>query len=338
MSNQNRPSNINISDKVLIGLEKHAYSNLEAEVGGMLFGKVSENGAAEIVGSIPALTAAAEQISLTFTHDVWADILAKGEKQFPGEKIVGWYHTHPSFGLFLSEYDEFIQRNFFSSAGQLALVIDPIAGEMGWFAKTTDDKIELIHKEQTKVGPRSPIKQLSPLQSDWKGRIFTHAAVAVAAAGLTWGLTIALSGPNLESSHQALFENYSSLTFYLQQPNFLYVAEEGDTYKSISKLFYGDASGAENIRLDNGDLDLVAGSLVFVRGPVRFQVSDPSYLPTPATPSPSPTPSSTPADSPKPSESPAVSESPSPSPTPSSTLTPGPITSPSPSASEGSTP
>ena len=99
MENNSRPSNIDISEKVMIGIEKHAYSNLEAEVGGMLFGRIDEQGVAHIIGSIPALTAAAEQISLTFTHDVWADILSKGEKQYPGEKIVGWYHTHPSFGL-----------------------------------------------------------------------------------------------------------------------------------------------------------------------------------------------------------------------------------------------
>ena len=109
-----RPNNIDISDTVLMGLEKHAYSNLRAEVGGMLFGNVDDFGKAVINGSIPALTAAADQISLTFTHDVWADILSKGEVQFPGQAIVGWYHTHPSFGLFMSEYDVFIQRNFFS--------------------------------------------------------------------------------------------------------------------------------------------------------------------------------------------------------------------------------
>ena len=102
-----RPSNISIADKVLIDVEKHAYSNLEAEVGGMLFGRIDDEGNTRVIGSIPALTAAAEQISLTFSHDVWADILSKGQKQYPGEVIVGWYHTHPSFGLFLSDYDEF---------------------------------------------------------------------------------------------------------------------------------------------------------------------------------------------------------------------------------------
>jgi hypothetical protein len=41
---------------------------------------------------------------------------------------VGWYHTHPGFGVEFSEMDLFIQRNFFSGPTQIALVTDPLSG------------------------------------------------------------------------------------------------------------------------------------------------------------------------------------------------------------------
>ncbi len=34
----------------------------------------------------------------------------------PNIDIVGWYHTHPSFGIFLSHHDLFIHQNFFCPA------------------------------------------------------------------------------------------------------------------------------------------------------------------------------------------------------------------------------
>ena len=38
------------------------------------------------------------------------------EANFPTESLVGWQHTHPGFGIFLSGYDLFIHRNFFAAA------------------------------------------------------------------------------------------------------------------------------------------------------------------------------------------------------------------------------
>jgi len=46
---------------------------------------------------------------------------------------VGWYHSHPGFGVFLSEHDMFIQENFFSSPQQVAWVFDPHTDEEGCF-------------------------------------------------------------------------------------------------------------------------------------------------------------------------------------------------------------
>ena len=55
------------------------------------------------------------------------------ERDFPDEQIVGWYHSHPGFGIFLSGHDLFIHENFFSGPSQIAYVVDPHAGTEGVF-------------------------------------------------------------------------------------------------------------------------------------------------------------------------------------------------------------
>jgi hypothetical protein len=46
---------------------------------------------------------------------------------------VGWYHTHPDYGIFLSGQDLFIHRNFFDQPLQVAYVVDPIRQTRGFF-------------------------------------------------------------------------------------------------------------------------------------------------------------------------------------------------------------
>jgi hypothetical protein len=55
------------------------------------------------------------------------------DAQYPDDRIVGWYHSHPGFGVFLSEHDIFIHRNFFSDPNQVAWVFDPHSDEEGCF-------------------------------------------------------------------------------------------------------------------------------------------------------------------------------------------------------------
>ncbi|MEE0265826.1 MAG: hypothetical protein UD936_09395, partial [Acutalibacteraceae bacterium] len=42
-------------------------------------------------------------------------------------------HTHPDFGIFLSEYDKFIHENFFTEDYQIAYVVDPIQKIEGFY-------------------------------------------------------------------------------------------------------------------------------------------------------------------------------------------------------------
>ncbi|MFX1340057.1 MAG: Mov34/MPN/PAD-1 family protein [Promethearchaeota archaeon] len=48
-------------------------------------------------------------------------------------RIVGWWHSHPGFGPFLSSTDIHTQEFFFPESYQVALVVDPIKNELEFF-------------------------------------------------------------------------------------------------------------------------------------------------------------------------------------------------------------
>ncbi len=114
-------------------LVAHAKSSLKAEVCGVLAGRVCEDDEGifvDIEAVIPGTAASEGSVQVTFTQETWNAIHASLERDHPKLKIVGWYHTHPGFGVEFSEMDLFIQRNFFAGPAHLALVTDPLSGDV----------------------------------------------------------------------------------------------------------------------------------------------------------------------------------------------------------------
>ncbi len=115
----------------------HAVEDTTVEICGVLVGTWERDvGGAfvRITDAIRGEQARNKFAEVTFTHDTWARINAEMDKRFADRAIVGWYHTHPDFGVFLSDRDRFIHEHFFSGAGQIALVIDPVRKTVGAFA------------------------------------------------------------------------------------------------------------------------------------------------------------------------------------------------------------
>jgi proteasome lid subunit RPN8/RPN11 len=50
-----------------------------------------------------------------------------------GERVVGWFHSHPDIGAFFSGTDRRTQAAFFAQAFSVGWVIDPVRGEEAWF-------------------------------------------------------------------------------------------------------------------------------------------------------------------------------------------------------------
>ena len=121
-----------IDNEVTRCIRKHARSHMKTEVCGVLIGE-TRDGVVEVCASIEALNAAQAGTHVTFTQDAWETIYKVKDESYPNQRIVGWYHSHPGFGVFLSEHDAFIHRNFFSSPDQVAWVYDPHSDEEGCF-------------------------------------------------------------------------------------------------------------------------------------------------------------------------------------------------------------
>jgi proteasome lid subunit RPN8/RPN11 len=127
-----RQPRVTIEGEVLRQIRQHARSNGKTEVCGVLIGGET-GGGVSITARIPGLNAAQAGTYVTFTQDTWEHIYKIKDKDYPDERIVGWYHSHPGFGVFLSDHDTFIHKNFFSSALQVAWVYDPHSDEEGCF-------------------------------------------------------------------------------------------------------------------------------------------------------------------------------------------------------------
>jgi hypothetical protein len=98
----------------------------------VLIGSEDRNNLA-IEACIAGANAAQAGTHVTFTQDTWEHIYKTKDAQYPEHRIVGWYHSHPGFGVFLSDHDTFIHKNFFSSPLQVAWVYDPLSDEEGCF-------------------------------------------------------------------------------------------------------------------------------------------------------------------------------------------------------------
>ena len=122
---------------VLADMEDHALSDTSVELGGVLLGQTCTDEAGRpfivVTDSLRAQHYESTKGSFTFTHDTWSAITRERDA-FPADlAMVGWYHTHPGFGVFLSGMDLFIQDNFFNLPWQAAWVYDPIAKIDGMF-------------------------------------------------------------------------------------------------------------------------------------------------------------------------------------------------------------
>ena len=114
---------IAISDDAYQLIRDHAIKNKEVEICGVLIGdtyKDPDGPYLYISAAIRGEYADNQSGQVMFTHDTWTHIHSVKDELFSDQLVVGWYHTHPKFGIFLSEQEVFIQRNFFSQPWQVA--------------------------------------------------------------------------------------------------------------------------------------------------------------------------------------------------------------------------
>lgn len=125
-----------VRQSVLNEIHRHGQSRTDVEVCGVLVGngyQDTDGAFVYVEASIRGEHAGNQLAQVTFTSETWCHIQEVMDREHAGRRIVGWYHTHPGFGIFLSPMDLFIHENFFGDPEQLALVYDPLGGDEGVF-------------------------------------------------------------------------------------------------------------------------------------------------------------------------------------------------------------
>ena len=93
-----------------------------------------------LAAALPVEDAEASIAQVKMRAASWPSIW-RGLLQNPGQEMIGWYHSHPGYGIFLSATDRITQNAYFAAPWQIAVVMDPVRGELGAFAGDNPDPL-----------------------------------------------------------------------------------------------------------------------------------------------------------------------------------------------------
>ncbi len=175
---------------VLNEIYTHGRSAPDIEVCGVLVGNVYQDAMGPFVfveACIRGNFSTGKAAQVTFTGKTWTHIQEVMDQSYPDMRILGWYHTHPGHGIFLSDMDLFIHKHFFNLPWHVAFVFDPQNQEEGLFAwRSANMAIEsfVVQKDMPPIGQkvarRVPEPYSPPVQYATDGG---NGAAAPAASG-----------------------------------------------------------------------------------------------------------------------------------------------------------
>lgn len=135
-SETENPHNLYIREDIILNIKKHCRRSPRIEVAGYLLGEIYKTGdvgaIVKIVDHYPLQSTQESAYHFKFEPDEYKRALQYIQEELQGRFIVGWYHSHPSYGVSLSKQDIFVHRNFFDDLS-VALVIDPLRNEVGYY-------------------------------------------------------------------------------------------------------------------------------------------------------------------------------------------------------------
>jgi proteasome lid subunit RPN8/RPN11 len=118
-------------------VRNHALSKVKegVEVMGFLLGEVFSHQGREytVVRDVATTDLEATSVSVRFDPEGFESLFASLECTRFRYVLVGWYHSHPGHGCFLSSTDIATQKGMFDRPYHTALVVDPMRREMDAF-------------------------------------------------------------------------------------------------------------------------------------------------------------------------------------------------------------
>ncbi len=132
---EGRPD-LRIDVEVHRDIEAFAAENRNKECAGLLLGSVEFEGKTRIIhitAAAMAEDAVGTRASVNISLAAWESILRVRDLDYPELRVLGWFHTHAGWGVFMSDSDVFIHRHFFGHRNMVAYVLDPTTGRDGFF-------------------------------------------------------------------------------------------------------------------------------------------------------------------------------------------------------------
>jgi 26S proteasome regulatory subunit N11 len=153
-----------ISSLALLKMLKHGRAGVPMEVMGLMLGEFVDDYTVKCV-DVFAMPQSGTSVSVEAVDPIFQTKMLDMLKQTGrGEMVVGWYHSHPGFGCWLSGVDMNTQQSFESlNKRAVAVVVDPIQSVKG---KVVIDAFRLIDTQMvmlTGVEPRQTTSNVGHL-------------------------------------------------------------------------------------------------------------------------------------------------------------------------------
>lgn len=131
-----------ISSLALLKMLKHGRAGVPMEVMGLMLGEFVDDYTVNVV-DVFAMPQSGTGVSVEAVDDVFQAKMMDMLKQTGRDQmVVGWYHSHPGFGCWLSSVDVNTQKSFEQlNSRAVAVVVDPIQSVKG---KVVIDAFRLI--------------------------------------------------------------------------------------------------------------------------------------------------------------------------------------------------
>jgi len=147
---------IHISSLALLKMLKHGRAGVPMEVMGLMLGEFVDEYTVQVI-DVFAMPQSGTSVSVESVDHVFQTRMVDMLKQTGrSEMVVGWYHSHPGFGCWLSSVDINTQQSFEQlDPRSVAVVVDPIQSVKG---KVVIDAFRLIN-------PNTVLQGLEPRQT-----------------------------------------------------------------------------------------------------------------------------------------------------------------------------
>ncbi|KAJ2810902.1 multicatalytic endopeptidase [Coemansia furcata] len=154
---------IHISSLALLKMLKHGRAGVPMEVMGLMLGEFIDEYTVRVV-DVFAMPQSGTGVSVEAIDEAYQAAMMEMLKQTGrAESVVGWYHSHPGFGCWLSNVDISTQQAFERlNSRAVAVVVDPIQSVRG---KVVIDAFRLIESASSVTGvePRQSTSNIGQL-------------------------------------------------------------------------------------------------------------------------------------------------------------------------------